>query len=327
MYRRVRTVMVLLCCAASSVMAQDAGSERQGRRAQQRDIQVYKLQHLEAREVLNVVHHVIVGDISINEGHNALIVRGTSDEQAQVEVLLEQLDVPRKSGSGAAPSELHRLQYRSADDVADVLGRAFPQRLRVTSDEATGTLLLNGHEDTLRAAVMMLQSLDTESSRASAQNVSSSMTISVDLILGTLGSAAPNILPKQLGGVSDALSADGVGGCSHLGHVLARLNENAEFSARGVMPMDGGQTTSEVEMSGAGYLHDNGQTAEVDFRASLIIPVTRRNPHTGESEVHHSDFGIETTTTVPIGDHLVLGAVPTSVGDANTVIMVIRITR
>ena len=108
---------------------------------------------------------------------------------------------------------------------------------------------------------------------------------------------------------------------------MVRTQEDEEFETNGVVRS--GQDDSAVS-----FLRIRGNAEVIDGRAQLQItsilnvPITQTHQREGKTHTttSYEEFGLTTTTTVPLGDYLVLGAMPASTEDSDTILMVIHIT-
>ena len=69
--------------------------------------------------------------------------------------------------------------------------------------------------------------------------------------------------------------------------------------------------------------------AQIRIESQLNLPIPQTEVDlSGTTHTNYSleDFGLSTTTTVRLGDFLVLGAMPASTEDSDTILMVIHIT-
>ena len=73
----------------------------------------------------------------------------------------------------------------------------------------------------------------------------------------------------------------------------------------------------------------SGESAQIRIESQLNLPIPQTEidqSGTTHTSYHLEDFGLSTTTTVRLGDYLVLGAMPASTEDSDTILMVIRVT-
>ncbi len=72
-----------------------------------------------------------------------------------------------------------------------------------------------------------------------------------------------------------------------------------------------------------------GDSAQIRIESQLNLPIPQKEiDQSGKTHTSYrlEDFGLNTTTTVRLGDYLVLGAMPASTEDSDTILMVIHIT-
>ncbi len=72
-----------------------------------------------------------------------------------------------------------------------------------------------------------------------------------------------------------------------------------------------------------------GDNAEIRIESQLNLPIPQTEVDlsgTTHTSYRLEDFGLSTTTTVRLGDYLVLGAMPASTEDSDTILMVIHVT-
>ena len=150
----------------------------------------------------------------------------------------------------------------------------------------------------------------------------------MDFIQATVGAKGKGNLPEDLQGVGAALHKSGLGDLQIYGHLMVRTQEDQEFESNGVVRSgESDSPPSFLRVQGTAELVDG--RAQLQIKSILDVPIARtKTDNAGKTHAQYTyqDFGLATTTTVPLGDYLVLGAIPASTGKSDTILMVIQIT-
>lgn len=294
------------------------------------EVRVYTLKYLQASDARAQVEQIFskLGGfnsvtLATDERTNSLICRAPLACHAEIAGLLQRVDV-ESAAIGAENQLTYPLKYREASRVAAVLEEVRSPRLQVAFDSEANMIILRGPQADLVAAQRLLQEMDTGGGKPSEEH-HAALLVSVYFLRARFGAAGSCQLSGGLEGVAEALAGHGVGECRLLGHVMARVREGEDFNTQGVVGTDAvGAGPAQIEVGGVAEAVSDG-IADLTIEGRLKVPVEVRSDGDSKPQYQTHDFGINTTTRVPLGDYLVLGAIPTKIEDSDTVILVIRI--
>ncbi len=275
-----------------------------------------------ARKVYNLSH------IAAVQGNNTLVIRDTPQRLAQLAELFAQMaEYEPVSAKYAAEAVVLSLDHRKAMDIASLLNPIF-SGARIVADDGSQQLLVTANAAQIAEIIRMVQSLD-RLERAEPRGLSvKTLSVAVDFIRATVGAKGAGELPENLQGVNAALRKNGLGDAKVFGHLMVRTQEDEQFESNGVV-------RSGKDDSNLSFLRIRGNAEMIDGRVQLQITSLLNVPITQTSRdregktrttISYEEFGLTTTTTVPLGDYLVLGAMPASTEDSDTILMVIHIT-
>jgi len=274
------------------------------------------------RTVYNLSH------IAAVEGNNTLAIRDTPQRLEQIADLIAQMEnYERVSEKYAAEAVVIVLDNREAVDIADLLNPIF-SGARIVADYGSQQLLVTANAAQIAEITRMVQSLDRPERAEPRGLPAKTLSVTVDFIQATVGAQGTGDLPENLQGVNAALRENGLGDAKIYGHLMVRTQEGERFESNGVVRSGKGD-------SAMSFLRIRGEAEVIDGRAQLQItsllnvPITQmRRDREGKTRttISYEEFGLTTTTTVPLGDYLVLGAMPASTEGSDTILMVIHIT-
>ena len=275
-----------------------------------------------ARKVYNLSH------IAAVEGNNTLVIRDTPERLEQIADLFAQMEnFEPVSAKYAAEAVVIVLDHREAVDIADLLNPIF-SGARIVADYGSQQLIVTANAAQIDEITRMVQSLDRPERAEPRGLPAKTFSVTVDFIQATVGAQGTGDLPENLQGVNAALRENGLGDAKIYGHLMVRTQEGERFESNGVVRSGKGD-------SAMSFLRIRGEAEVIDGRAQLQItsllnvPITQmRRDREGKTRttISYEEFGLTTTTTVPLGDYLVLGAMPASTEDSDTILMVIHIT-
>ena len=263
------------------------------------------------------------------EESNSLVVRETAavlDQIAELFKEMEQQEPPKTARRETA--QVIRLMNRDPDDIAGMLNEMFHQT-SIRADFDSRQIVLKGdNAGEIEEIMRMIKALDVQADYRQQRARGKTFSITVDFISATVGAKVDGDLPENLQGVAAALRKKGLGNLSVFGHLMVRSQEGEEFETKGVVRS--GQTSvpaSYVGLQGTAVLA--GDSAQIRIESQLNMPIPRKEiADAGQTRTTYrlEDFGLNTTTTVRLGDYLVLGAMPASTEDSDTILMVIQVT-
>ena len=275
-----------------------------------------------ARKIYNLSH------IAAVQGNNTLVIRDTPERLEQIADLFAQMEnYEQVSTKYAAEASVIALQYREAIEIAELLNPIF-SAARIVADYGSQQLLVTANAAQIAEITRMVQSLDRPERAEPRGLPAKTLSVTVDFIQATVGAQGTGDLPENLQGVNAALRENGLGDAKIYGHLMVRTQEGERFESNGVVRSGKGD-------SAMSFLRIRGEAEVIDGRAQLQItsllnvPITQmRRDREGKTRttISYEEFGLTTTTTVPLGDYLVLGAMPASTEGSDTILMVIHVT-
>ena len=273
-----------------------------------------------ARKVYNLSH------IAAVEGNRTLVIRDTPERLEQIADLFAQMEnFEPVSAKYADEAVVIALRHRDAMEIAELLNPIFSSA-RIVADYGSQQLIVTANAAQIAEITRMVQSLDRPERAEPRGTPAKTLSVTVDFIQATVGAQGTGDLPENLQGVNAALRENGLGDAKIYGHLMVRTQEGEEFESKGVVRSEAG-AVSFIRVSGTAELADG--RAQLRIESSLNMPITRtRRDREGNTNwpISYEEFGLSTTTTVPLGDYLVLGAMPASTEDSDTILMVIHIT-
>lgn len=290
-----------------------------------RVFQVKNIDLGDAFEVTKRVYGIVY--ISAVESNNTLIIRNTPETLDEIAQMLDQMSEIAPQVSAYARAQVYTVQHRNVDHIADMLSEVF-RHCKIIPDSDSGKLLVSGSAAEVERIYMLMMELDEPGPRTRHRTIPRTLSITVDFIQATVGGYDRGTLPENLQEVDEALLKNGLGNAKVYGHLMVRTQEKEEFESNGVV-------RSGKDDSALSFLRIRGNAEVIDGRVQLQItsllnvPITQtRQDRDGKTRTttSYEDFGLSTTTTVPLGDYLVLGAMPASIKDSDTILMVIHIT-
>ncbi len=310
--------------------AQDEPASKSLFRDADLETRIFQLQNIElyeAQEVLSRIYNT--RHIAAIEGSNSLVVRDTAAVLDQIADLFKQME--EQPQNGPSPRDTARvisLGSRDPDEIADMLNSMY-HNTNIRADFDSRQIVLKGDnaEEIMEIAGMIAQ-LDVQVVHGPKRARGKTFSITADFISATVGAKVDGDLPENLKGVGAALRKQGLGNLSVYGHLMVRSQEGEEFETKGVVRS--GQPSVPASYVGLqGTADITGDSAEIRIESQLNLPIPQKivdNAGKTHTSYHLEDFGLNTTTTVQLGDFLVLGAMPASTEDSDTILMVIHIT-
>jgi len=306
--------------------------------------QVFNLSNISpaaaAETVMELVKYDFHFKLSAIDDNNALVIRCPQSKMSQIENIIKSIDVPPATEEGGAelPIEIFKLKHIPVAQAAAALNITLAQTtivFRAFANDSNNSLVVITTPSGLERAQMIISHLDSPAEEPT-ESPSRNLSIAIDLIKATSGSREKNELPDYLKEVSEALKKNGMGNCKLYGHFMARVKEGKKFKTSGLVqsgPAQEDKTTalsSFFRVRGATIQSADLQVAEITIEATIDAPVSQQhgsdNAGNPIKRIKYQNLGIETEASVPLGDYLVLGAIPAEVGQADTVLVVIHIT-
>ncbi|MCZ6653017.1 MAG: hypothetical protein O7D91_08315 [Planctomycetota bacterium] len=333
MGKRLLSCAALLSIGIGDLATAQEQPERQAAReaALKRDenlvTQVFQIKNIDLEEAYEAVRRVYnLSHIAAVGGNNTLAIRDTLQRLEQIADLIAQMEnYERVSEKYAAEASVIALEYREAMEIADLLNPIF-SGARIVADYGSQQLLVTANAAQITEITRMVQSLDRPERAEHRGLPAKTLSVTVDFIQATVGAQGTGDLPENLQGVNAALRENGLGDAKIYGHLMVRTQEQEEFESKGVVRSEAGDV-SFIRVSGTAELADG--RAQLRIESSLNMPITQtRRDREGKTRTttSYEEFGLTTTTTVPLGDYLVLGAMPASTEDSDTILMVLHIT-
>ncbi len=307
--------------------------ERQAAReaARERDenlvTQVFQIKNIDLEDAYEAARSVYnLSAIAAVGSNNTLVIRDTPERLEQIAQLFAQMEeYDPVSAKYAAEAIVISLDFREAMEIADLLNPIF-SGARIVADYGSQQLIVTANAAQIAEIMSMVQNLDRPARDEVRGLPAKTLSVTVDFIQATVGAKSIGDLPENLQGVDAALRKNGLGNAKIYGHLMVRTQEKEEFESKGVVRSEAG-AVSFIRVYGTAELADGRAQLQITSHLNMPITQTRQdregNTHTTTS---YEDFGLTTTTTVPLGDFLVLGAMPASTEDADTILMVIHIT-
>lgn len=280
------------------------------------DIRIYQPKHLTVGEAARILSDVFADTATFiaDDRKGTLIVRAPGPEFDEIGSVLNALDVPHTGG------ESEPLVYHCTHIEPHTLAQVLRETLgmRVTSVDGTNLIVVPASGEVERAKGLLSRLdvppvEDTEPSTPAA-----TLGITFHFLSATLGAgnAEGTPLPPNLAEVGKALTAEGLNGLKVMAHIKSRVEQNEPFSSQGNFETGEGNV-GQVRIEGEVSAEGRNNAALLSIEAELVMGPSG-NPS-------REALSIETTTAVPFGDYVVVGAVPTSVQPSGTVVMVIQI--
>ena len=322
---------IVLSIGIGDVATAQEQPERQAARKRDENLvtQVFQIKNIDlgdayeaARKVYNLSH------IAAVEGNRTLVIRDTLERLEQIADLFAQMEnFEPVSAKYAAEATVIALDYREAMEIAELLNPIF-SAARIVADYGSQQLLVTANAAQIAEIARMVQSLDRPERAEPRGLPAKTLSVTVDFIQATVGAKGTGDLPENLQGVGAALRKNGLGDAKIYGHLMVRTQEDQEFESNGVVRSSReGVPVSFVRARGTAKLVDGRAELQITSILGVPFPQTRADkagkPYT---KYAYEEFGLTTTTTVPLGDYLVLGAMPASTGESDTILMVIQIT-
>ena len=291
-----------------------------------RVFQIKKIDLEDAHKAAESVYNL--GHIAAVKGNSTLVIRDTPERLEQIADLFAQMEEYEPvSAKYAAEAVVIALDHREAVDIADLLNPIF-SGARIVADYGSQQLLVTANAAQIAEIARMVQSLDRPERAQPRGLPAKTLSVTVDFIQATVGAKGKGDLPENLQGVGAALRKSGLGDLQIYGHLMVRTQEDQEFECNGLVRSgESDSLPSFLRVQGTAELVDG--RAQLQIKSVLDVPIARAktdNAPIPRAQHTYQDFGLATTTTVPLGDYLVLGAIPASTGESDTILMVIRVT-
>lgn len=290
---------------------------------------LFGLNHVDLGDFVNTVKVVYnVRNVSAVERTNSVVVRSTPATLDEIAVLLDQMEQQADAGGGGGLAQVYRLKERDPDRIADLLSDMFVHT-RIMPDYDSRQIVLKGDDAAeIEEILRMLKALDVQANYRSKRESTKTLSVTVDFIRASVGAKGEGSLPENLQGVGAALRKSGLGDLQIYGHFMVRTQEGQEFESNGVVRSgESDSPPSFLRVQGTAELVDG--RAQLQIKSVLDVPIARaKTDNAGNSitQIRYEDIGLATTTTVPLGDYLVLGAIPARTGESDSILMVINIT-
>ncbi len=310
--------------------AQDEPASRSRFRDADLETRIYQLRNIdlfEANEALEQIYNA--RHIAMLEQSNVLVVRDTPAILDQIARLFDQMELQEKTETARRETaQVIGLHNRDPVHIANMLNGMFHDT-RIRADFDSRQIVLKGdNAGEIEEITRMIVQLDVQADYGQERTRGKTFSITVDFISATIGATVGGDLPENLQGVAAALRKQGLGNLSVYGHLMVRSQEGEEFETKGVVRSGRPSVpASYVGLQGTAEL--SGDSAQIHIESQLNLPIPQveiDQSGTTHTSYHLEDFGLSTTTTVRLGDFLVLGAMPASTEDSDTILMVIQVT-
>lgn len=274
-------------------------------------VKVYRLAHADAESIAKLVRVLEIGAmITTDPSSQSVVVNTDRDSHQQIEALLSELDSPPRTTK--TKTVFFPLKHRRAEDVGELVRRMITSpRTRVAVDEVNQVVIISGRTADIEAATRLVERVDRPQR---------SLQLSFFFIQGRIGAGSTDdqsMLPNDLGKVAGALKRNGFSNLSLLAPLSASVQENAHFSAGGMLATGGGARLS-FTIEGRTHQGAESESAQVSIDARI-----RRSP-SATSERWDTIFEVETTLTLKLGSYVVLAAAPSKNCENEVVALVVR---
>lgn len=332
-YLLIVGLVPMLASPSSAPAAQEQADQRDSNSTRRRKInletRVFQVQKLSIDEAHDAVAQLFGShNVAALEQANSLVVRDTTATLDQIGKLLSMMEEQAGSSEERVTSDVVPLTNREPADIVYLLNELF-HRTNIMPDDYSKQIILKGNDPAeIEEILRMIKALDVEEDHYAQRELTKTLSVTIDFVRAKIGAQGSGNLPPNLQGVGAALLENGLGDASVFGHLMVRSQEEQEFESNGVVRSDDAvRPPSFLRAQGAAELVDGH--AQLRIKASVNMPIAQsKTDNAGQAKVRYSyeDFGLSTTTTVPLGDYLVLGAMPASMEESDTILMVIRVT-
>ncbi len=313
-----------------ATQAQDESASKSRARDADLETRIYQLRKIDVYDAHETLKRIFrARHVAMLEESNSLVVRETAAVLDQIAELFDKMEQQVKNDpSRRETAQVIRLENRDPDDIAGMLNSMFHQT-SIRADFDSRQIVLKGlNAGEIEEIMRMIKALDVQVQHAPPRARGKTFSITVDFISATIGAKVGGDLPENLQGVAAALRKQGLGNLSVYGHLMVRSQEGEEFETKGVVRSGRPSVpASYVGLQGTAEL--SGDSAQIRIESQLNLPIPQveiDQSGTTHTSYHLEDFGLSTTTTVRLGDYLVLGAMPASTEDSDTILLVIHVT-
>lgn len=295
----------------------------------------YELKYAEAENVAVIVQKLFGEYTRVVTQGGALVVRAPLDAIDRVEKVIVEADQP--VSAPRLKIQVFKLEYARPQTVCQLLNELRQPNVRCQPDERTGSIVLSGSDQAMQEAAVLIQKLDQGERSAPEGPPPRAVQIRIVwLITGEKDAPSP---PDDLAGVVGDLARMGI---SEL-HLAAQTMVSAIAAAPPPRPPSparpgpvppspsGGFTISAAPRYGTlsitGSFLDTQQSEQPRLQLSLeaSAPLEPAPPGTPPAPCQQTRrlCSISTAMATPLGEAVVLGAVPT--GENKTSVFILQV--
>jgi len=287
-------------------------------KAPEHEVRVFKLKDPLVPAVMDSIRNLILAGkkgestlrTAVDPVSQAVIARGTPEELARLERFFEQY------GAACEPTKpvVLQIKHRSAQEVMRLLKAITSPALRVTVDEDQQTILIVGAKGQVTSFTQMVERLDQPQP---------SFRLTYHFIKNAKGDDQVPPLPDGLVEPAKALAEYGFDKCALLATVAVRAQANSEFESTGGIGKEEGNMM--IFVSGLARLEEPDKSAHLTVEARVIGPGGYGGGRAGRASSQGKVlFSVESTMSVPLGDHVVIAAAPSDHEGVQAIAIILR---
>lgn len=322
MHRTIALTIAVLLISVHSALAQgrqvQAEQGRGGRggrtavtdadRGPGEDTRVFRLSHADSDVLADHVQNVMGVPVVSDRRTNSLIATGSPDQLAQLDGLIQALDIPSQTDRGTETVNLFPIRFREPNDVANALTTLLAhRRARIGADRGRSIVAISGPLEVIRQADEIVQRMDTP-----PQSLQLEFTF---FQADQHADEPPSEIPADLREVADELSR--FGRIQLLGRMATSALEGDSFRVRGqILSGFNGEIKGDVDrVSNDGF-------AQIELNAELNLQKTDMGQ--GGFNILTGSFQLQTKIIAGPGEYVVLGSAPAGLSPGTSAILVVR---
>lgn len=307
---------------------QNPGVSRQARQQENLKTRVFQIGNTDLHEAYEAVGRLFNSrNTALLEQTSSLVVRDTPEVLDQIAELLEQMEQQEPAQPATELIQVVPLVHRDPDMITALLDELFHDT-HIMPDLDSGQIVLKSNNAAeINEILRIIKSLDI-STEGQQKPQAKTLTITIDFIRAKVGAGDGGSLPANLQRVGTALRESGLGDLSVYGHLMVRTQEGEEFQGKGIVrPSADTDAAAFVRISGRAVILGDRARLYIESHLSIPITIQRGRDNAGKPllATQYEDLDLSTSTTATLGDYFVVGAIPASAGDSDTILMVIHI--
>lgn len=328
---RLRWVLVgvALLAVATPLFAQEAEETTFTTVFGEEVIKVVKLRFVTPVSMYRTIQKLELPVSVTTVGDGKIMIRGLKKNVEHVITsVVKVLDVP-EDDEGNIKTAILPLPtgLRRADDVIPLI-HAVAMRGRLTQiavDDRTRTLVVRAPQKDIEAIKSVLAHL-SHPTRA--------VLVECFFIRGKLSGETDGEakLPKHLSSVGKALGESGMSSLELLAPMMISAQEGTRFESSATfgepIPRNEGRSGQlAFAIEGVVRLGGDGGVAEITIEARVYGQYRNENtPEQGRRKEGQTQFNLETSVAIPVGDYAILAASPSSTAGGDIIALAIRVT-